>query len=96
VAHVKPGGHWWDVYKALANTGWTVIGGRLGTIGVGGFLLQGGVSFLSGEHGLASDVSSLASSTHTTDKTTRIFLSTKLYWQMVQSPISTRKLIPVL
>jgi FAD/FMN-containing dehydrogenase len=57
VAYVKPGGHWWDVYKVLERTGWTVVGGRLGTIGIGGFLLQGGVSFLSGEHGLAADVS---------------------------------------
>ena len=56
VAYVKPGGHWWDVYKALENTGMTVVGGRLGAIGVGGFLLQGGVSFLSGEYGLSSDV----------------------------------------
>ena len=57
VAYVKAGGHWWDVYKALDGTNMTVVGGRLGTIGIGGFLMQGGVSFLSGEHGLASDVS---------------------------------------
>jgi hypothetical protein len=31
----------------------------IGIVGVGGYLLQGGISFLSSQHGLAADVSSL-------------------------------------
>jgi FAD/FMN-containing dehydrogenase len=56
-AHIKPGGHWWDVMKTLEGTGHTVVGGRLGVVGIGGYLLQGGVSFLSGQYGLGADVS---------------------------------------
>ncbi|QDS73170.1 hypothetical protein FKW77_002220 [Venturia effusa] len=55
VAYVKPGGHWWDVMRTLEGTGRMVVSGRLGTVGIGGFLTQGGVSFLSGQYGLASD-----------------------------------------
>ncbi|KAF2667433.1 FAD-binding domain-containing protein [Microthyrium microscopicum] len=55
IAYVKPGGHWWDVMKALNGTGQMIVGGRLGVVGIGGYLLQGGVSFLSGQYGLAAD-----------------------------------------
>ncbi|KAK7956316.1 uncharacterized protein PG986_005538, partial [Apiospora aurea] len=55
VAYVKPGGEWNDVIGALEPHGVTVVGGRLGIVGVGGFLLQGGLSFLSAQHGLAAD-----------------------------------------
>ncbi|KAM5345972.1 hypothetical protein ACJ41O_011833 [Fusarium nematophilum] len=55
IAHVKPGGEWNDVISSLAEDGVTVVGGRLGLVGVGGFLLQGGISFLSAQYGLAAD-----------------------------------------
>ncbi|KAK8042528.1 hypothetical protein PG994_013011 [Apiospora phragmitis] len=55
VAYVKPGGEWNDVIGALEPHGVTVVGGRLGIVGVGGYLLQGGLSFLSAQHGLAAD-----------------------------------------
>ncbi|KAK8028258.1 hypothetical protein PG991_005314 [Apiospora marii] len=55
VAYVKPGGTWNDVIGALEPYGVTVVGGRLGIVGVGGYLLQGGLSFLSAQHGLAAD-----------------------------------------
>ncbi|KAF1989516.1 FAD-binding domain-containing protein [Aulographum hederae CBS 113979] len=55
VAYVKPGGHWFEVLAALAPTGRTVVGGRLGIVGIGGYLMQGGVSFISGQYGLAAD-----------------------------------------
>jgi FAD/FMN-containing dehydrogenase len=58
LAYVKPGGHWWDVINALDGTGHSVVGGRLGVVGIGGYLMQGGVSFLSGQYGLGADVSS--------------------------------------
>ena len=57
LVYVKPGGHWWDVMHALEGTGHMAIGGRLGVVGIGGFLLQGGLSFLSGQYGLGGDVS---------------------------------------
>jgi FAD/FMN-containing dehydrogenase len=56
LAYVKPGGHWTDVLKALNGTGRMVVGGRLGVVGIGGYLLQGGVSFLSGQYGMGCDV----------------------------------------
>jgi FAD/FMN-containing dehydrogenase len=57
LAYVKPGGHFWDVYKALEGTGHQVVGARLGVVGIGGYLLQGGLSFLTGQYGMAGDVS---------------------------------------
>lgn len=57
VAYVKPGGEWNDVIASLAEQNVTIVGGRLGIVGVGGFLLQGGISFLSAQYGLAADVS---------------------------------------
>jgi FAD/FMN-containing dehydrogenase len=56
LAYIKPGGHWWDVMDALKGTGHMAVGARLGAVGVGGYLLQGGVSLISGEYGLAGDV----------------------------------------
>jgi FAD/FMN-containing dehydrogenase len=56
VAHVKPGGHWSDVVSALSSTGRMVVGGRLGVVGIGGYLMQGGVSFFSAQYGLGGDV----------------------------------------
>ncbi|KAK6357613.1 hypothetical protein TWF718_001921 [Orbilia javanica] len=55
VALVKPGGEWNDVIAALNKEGVTIVGGRLGIVGIGGFLLQGGISFLSSQYGLAAD-----------------------------------------
>lgn len=55
LAFVKPGGTWNDVIGDLEPYGVTVVGGRLGIVGVGGYLLQGGISFLSAQYGLAAD-----------------------------------------
>ncbi|EGX50845.1 hypothetical protein AOL_s00054g931 [Orbilia oligospora ATCC 24927] len=55
VALVKPGGEWNEVIAALNKEGVTIVGGRLGIVGIGGFLLQGGISFLSSQYGLAAD-----------------------------------------
>lgn len=57
LAYVKPGGEWNDVIGPLDAEGVAVAGGRLGLVGVGGYLLQGGISFLSSQYGLAADVS---------------------------------------
>ncbi|KJY01491.1 FAD-binding domain-containing protein [Zymoseptoria brevis] len=52
---VGPGAHWGDVYKEAGKTQQIVVGGRLGHIGVGGFVLGGGLSYYSAQYGLACD-----------------------------------------
>lgn len=52
IAYVAPGGHWKDVIADLAPFNKTVVGGRLDMVGVGGYLLGGGVSFLSSQYGM--------------------------------------------
>lgn len=51
---VGPGNHWVDVYDYLEPSGKVIVGGRMGVVGVPGFLLGGGISFFSYEHGWAS------------------------------------------
>ncbi|KAK8015779.1 hypothetical protein PG991_008667 [Apiospora marii] len=55
VARVGAGAKWGDVYRELEKTNRTVVGGRLRDVGVGGLLLGGGLSHLSGLHGWACD-----------------------------------------
>ncbi|KAK7709103.1 hypothetical protein SLS57_008829 [Botryosphaeria dothidea] len=52
---VSPGNRWEDVHKVLDGTGYTVIGGRIGNVGVGGYIVGGGLSFLSAEYGWAAN-----------------------------------------
>ncbi|KAI0391988.1 hypothetical protein F5Y17DRAFT_382399 [Xylariaceae sp. FL0594] len=52
---VGPGNKWIEVYKALTPQGLTVVGGRVGPVGVGGLILGGGVNYFSSEYGLALD-----------------------------------------
>ncbi|KAK1987689.1 FAD binding domain-containing protein [Colletotrichum cereale] len=52
---VGPGNKWEDVHAALEGTGVTVVGGRIGNVGVGGYLLGGGLSFLSTQYGWAAN-----------------------------------------
>ncbi|KAJ4482430.1 hypothetical protein J3R30DRAFT_3459408 [Lentinula aciculospora] len=49
------GSRWRDVYAVLQPENLTTVGGRVGDVGVGGFLLGGGIGFLSAEHGFGSD-----------------------------------------
>lgn len=56
-ADVKPGGRWSDCITTLQDYGRAVVGGRLGVVGIGGYLSMGGISFLSAQYGLAADVS---------------------------------------
>ncbi|UQC90647.1 FAD binding domain-containing protein [Colletotrichum lupini] len=55
VARIGAGAKWGAVFKELDKTNKTVVGGRLTGVGVGGLLLGGGLSHLSGLHGLACD-----------------------------------------
>ncbi|KAH8923996.1 FAD binding domain-containing protein [Atractiella rhizophila] len=50
---VGPGNRWQDIHKKLEGTGKTVIGGRIGHVGVGGYIVGGGLSFMSSEYGWA-------------------------------------------
>lgn len=44
-----------DVYSTLDGTGWAFLGPRAASIGVGGFLLGGGIAFQTNHYGVASD-----------------------------------------
>ncbi|OCL04270.1 FAD binding domain-containing protein [Glonium stellatum] len=53
---IGPGNRWDDVQSALKNAGVTVVGGRIGNVGVGGYMLgAGGLSFLSAQYGWAAN-----------------------------------------
>jgi FAD/FMN-containing dehydrogenase len=51
-ASIGPGCRWGEVYSTLQSKGYTVPGGRDSNVGVGGFVLGGGISFLSPRVGL--------------------------------------------
>lgn len=53
---VGPGNDWQDIHKALDGTGVTVVGGRIGDVGVGGYVVGGGLSFLSTQYAWAAYV----------------------------------------
>lgn len=48
--YVGPGARWGDVYNVTGQTNQIVVGGRLGHIGVGGFVLGGGLSYYSAQY----------------------------------------------
>ncbi|KAH9844892.1 FAD-binding domain-containing protein [Teratosphaeria destructans] len=52
---IGPGGRWRDVYGELDKHGRVVAGGRNGTVGVGGLIIGGGISFSTGRRGFACD-----------------------------------------
>ncbi|KAJ9313558.1 CAZyme family AA7 [Paecilomyces variotii] len=54
-AVIGPGLAWEDAQKGLDGTGRTLVGGRIGGVGVGGYLLGGGLSFLSSQYGWAAN-----------------------------------------
>ncbi|KAI1309759.1 hypothetical protein F5Y03DRAFT_347270 [Xylaria venustula] len=55
VASIGPGQTWADVYTWLAPEGLAVNGGRYGTVGVGGLLVGGGISYFSSTKGWGCD-----------------------------------------
>ncbi|CAJ2499615.1 Uu.00g024680.m01.CDS01 [Anthostomella pinea] len=55
VAKIQPGARWNKAYAELDKEGVTVAGGRDGGVGVGGFLLGGGISYYSGRMGFGCD-----------------------------------------
>lgn len=54
-ASIEPGARWMHVYGALDPEGYTVPGGRAGSVGVAGFLTGGGNSFYTARKGFACD-----------------------------------------
>ncbi|OQE35155.1 hypothetical protein PENCOP_c014G08082 [Penicillium coprophilum] len=54
-AIIGPGLSWEEVLEGLEGTGRTVVGGRIGEVGVGGFMLGAGMSFLSTQYGWAAN-----------------------------------------
>uniref|UniRef100_A0A0W0GBN5 FAD-binding PCMH-type domain-containing protein n=1 Tax=Moniliophthora roreri TaxID=221103 RepID=A0A0W0GBN5_MONRR len=54
VIGVGPGNRWGAVYDALAPDDLIIVGGRSNTVGVGGYLLGGGISHLNSQHGFAA------------------------------------------
>lgn len=55
LASIGPAGRWGGVYQALEPLGRMVAGGRGSTVGVGGFLLGGGISHYAPRFGLSCD-----------------------------------------
>ena len=55
VLQVEAGAIFGPLYSHLNGTGWLLAGGGCSTVGVAGFVLGGGLSFLSRAYGLASD-----------------------------------------
>ncbi|KAK2781842.1 hypothetical protein FQN52_001336 [Onygenales sp. PD_12] len=50
---VGAGNRWTDVVKTLEASGVTAVGGRIGHVGVGGYIVGGGLSYLSTQDGWA-------------------------------------------
>lgn len=55
IASLQPGARWKEVYGVLEPEGRTVPGGRAGDVGVGGYLLGGGISYFNPRVGFACD-----------------------------------------
>ena len=54
-ATIGAGARWGQIYKDLEAENLMVIGGRVGSVGIGGLILGGGLSFYSAEYGFACD-----------------------------------------
>ena len=51
---VGPGNRWKRVYEDLSKSNKSVVGGRVTDVGVGGYLLGGGLSHFSSQYGMAA------------------------------------------
>lgn len=52
---IGPGNRWADVYSTLEEHGLATVGGRVATVGVGGLVTGGGISFFSPRYGYVCD-----------------------------------------
>ncbi|KAF2668477.1 FAD-binding domain-containing protein [Microthyrium microscopicum] len=55
LAKLLPGGPWQDAIAGIQQYNVSIVGGRLGVVGIGGYITGGGISFLSAQYGLAAD-----------------------------------------
>ncbi|KAL1637024.1 hypothetical protein SLS58_009463 [Diplodia intermedia] len=55
VVSVGPGNRFGAVYEKLNSSGLSIVGGRVTHVGVGGYMLGGGMAFFSSEYGMAAD-----------------------------------------
>ena len=55
VVEYEGGSNWLGVQKATNGSGYTAVGARMSTVGVGGFSTGGGIGFLAGAYGYAID-----------------------------------------
>ncbi|KAF2002388.1 putative oxidoreductase [Amniculicola lignicola CBS 123094] len=55
IVSVGPGNRWGNIYPTLDGLDLIMLGGRVSTVGVGGLMTGGGVSFFSGRYGFACD-----------------------------------------
>jgi FAD/FMN-containing dehydrogenase len=54
VVAYQGGSKWAQVQATTAGSGYTTVGVRISSVGVGGFSTGGGIGFLAGAHGYAS------------------------------------------
>ena len=55
IVRFGPGLRWDELADKLDGSGWSAVGGRMGNVGVGGYMLGGGLSFMSQEYGWAAN-----------------------------------------
>ncbi|KAL9608736.1 MAG: hypothetical protein Q9167_006454 [Letrouitia subvulpina] len=55
VVEYEGGSDWLGVQKSTNGSGFTAVGARVSTVGVGGFSTGGGIGFLAGAYGYATD-----------------------------------------
>ena len=55
VIEYEGGSNWLGVQTATNGSGYTAVGARMSTVGVGGFSTGGGIGFLAGAYGYATD-----------------------------------------
>ncbi|KAK4952099.1 hypothetical protein LTR10_010019 [Elasticomyces elasticus] len=54
-AKVGPGARWVEVMQELDKSNKCAVGGRSGDVGVGGYVVQGGISYLTSQYGFSCD-----------------------------------------
>ena len=54
IVRMGPGLRWDELAEQLDGSGYSAVGGRIGNVGVGGYMLGGGLSFMSQEYGWAA------------------------------------------
>ncbi|KAK5739430.1 hypothetical protein LTR17_005335 [Elasticomyces elasticus] len=54
-AKIGPGARWVEVMQKLDKSNKCAVGGRSGNVGVGGYVVQGGISYLTSQHGFSCD-----------------------------------------